>query len=403
MTSRVLRWLATVFAATVLLAWTAAGPAGAATRASAGVPVPEGFVGVNVNGPMVDPADHVNLAHQFQLMVADGVQSIRVDFDWAAAQPYPTAAAARAAGAHGLVAGAGGVPTDFSATDQLVALAAQRHLTLLPVVMFAPHWDAGMNPSGGLQPPARTAPYANFLTTLIERYGPKGSFWASHPTIPREPLRSWQIWNEPNINAFWPQPFLTSYVAVLRAAHTAIKRADPGAKVVLASLTNYAWASLEQIGHVRGALSDFGVISVNGFTSVPSNVIRYLDYMHRAAVSLGIGTRPLLATEFSWPSARPESPNDFDWTTTEAGQARNIAAVLPLLAAARSRLHLAGFDYFTWMGDEYKDADPFNFAGLFKFSSGRVSAKPAAAAFKRAALAIEGCRRKGSVATACLH
>ena len=37
----------------------------------------------------------------------------------------------------------GGVPTDFQALDQIVGLAAQRRLALLPVVMFTPVTTSG--------------------------------------------------------------------------------------------------------------------------------------------------------------------------------------------------------------------------------------------------------------------
>ena len=42
----------------------------------------------------------------------------------------------------------------------------------------------------------------------------------------------WQIWNEENLTYYWHQPFASSYISLLRAAHNAIKRADPGAKVM---------------------------------------------------------------------------------------------------------------------------------------------------------------------------
>ena len=57
------------------------------------------------------------------------------------------------------------------------------------------------------------------------------------------------------------------------------------------------------------------------------------------------------------------------------------------------------------MGIEYPNAPAFNFAGLLKFvrKSGKIQAKPALAAFKRGALAIEHCRKKGAVATRCIR
>ncbi len=73
--------------------------------------------------------------------------------------------------------------------------------------------------------PVRVGPYANFLKALIHRYGPRGTFWQTHH--PKYAIRAWQIWNEPNETSLWPiQPFAKDYVALLRAAHAAIKQAD---------------------------------------------------------------------------------------------------------------------------------------------------------------------------------
>ena len=61
-------------------------------------------------------------------------------------------------------------------------------------------------------------------------------------------------------------------MALLRASHNAIKRADPGAKIVLGAVTNTAWKTLGQI-YKAGARNLFDVVSVNAFTRTPANVI----------------------------------------------------------------------------------------------------------------------------------
>jgi hypothetical protein len=384
----------TLIVAAVGAAGTLAAPATAA--------VPPGFVGVDVDGPMVAPSDGVNLAQQFDLMVRSGVESVRIAFNWAQAQPYASWSQVPA-GQAGQFVDAGGIPTSFVVTDQTVLLAAERGLRLLPTVIYAPSWDARAN-AAGLAVPQSPGPYAAYLTALVHRYGPRGSFWAQHPGLRRQPVRSWQIWNEPNLAYYWPQPFARSYVHLLRASHAAIKRADPRAQVVLGALTNNAWAYFGQIAKVPGARRLFDVVAVNGFTSTPRRVLLILTLMRRAMNQVGARHTPLLATEVSFPSALGQSPQHFDWNTTEAGQARDVAELLPLLAAQRTRLNLIGFDYYTWMGPEYPGAPAFNFAGLLRWQNdGTVSAKPALSAFTHAALGLEGCRRIGQRAGSCTH
>jgi hypothetical protein len=363
--------------------------------------VPQGFVGVDIDGPMFAPGTTIDYQGQLTAMVSSGVQSVRVAFNWANAQPYQSADEIPAAQASEFN-NVGGRPTNFGLTDEIVGDAALRRITVLPTIIYAPSWDARRNPNG-VDIPKRAAPYAAYAAALVGRYGPHGSFWQAHPQIPRMPIRMWQIWNEPNISYYWPQPFARTYVPLLRLAHQAIKRADPGAKVVLGALTNFAWRSLGQIYAVPGARNLFDIVSLNGFTKQPANVILYMQLMRRAMSREHDGQKPLLGTEVSWPSAQGMTNQHFDFNTTPAGQARDIAAVLPLIGADRVALRLIGFYYYTWIGVEKRHAGAFSFAGLNRLSGDQVAAKPALGAFTKGALALEGCRAKGANATNCLH
>ncbi len=365
--------------------------------------VPHGFVGMNVDGPVYPPAaPGIDLPQQFATMEAAGVESVRVVFDWAQAQPYARWSDVPAADVS-VYANAGGVPTDFSQMDEIVSLAAQRGMTVLPTVIYAPRWDLTGASSHSFGRPARDAPFARFLTDLVDRYGPEGSFW-SYRSGPIEPIREWQIWNEPNFRAFWPaQPFAATYVDLLAAAHQAIKRADPDAKVVLAGLPNDVWAELETIYKVRGAGSDFDVVGVHPYTATPAGVITILEYVRDVMDANGDSAKPIIADELGWPSSqgRASAGAPLDLITTEAGQAIKTAAVLPLLARYRTSLDIAGFDYYTWASQAASDGYAFTYAGLFKYSRGALRAKPAFIAFTRAALRIEHCGRKGAVANVC--
>ena len=61
---------------------------------------------------------------QFNTMVATGVETIRVAFNWAAAQPYKDWLSVPADKVNDFQSGVKGVPTDFSLTDQIVETAA---------------------------------------------------------------------------------------------------------------------------------------------------------------------------------------------------------------------------------------------------------------------------------------
>ncbi len=247
---------------------------------------------MDVDGPMFGPDTTVDFGSQLKTMVTNGVQSIRAAFSWAAAQPYKTDADVPADRTSQFT-DVGGVPTSFQVTDMIVGDAARERLTVLPTVLYAPDWDSVDNPNG-VDTPRRYGPYAAYLTALIGRYGPHGSFWRANPGIPKMPIRSWQVWNEPNLSYYWKQPFASTYVSFLRTAHAAIKKADPGAQVVLGALTNTAWKSLGQIYRIKGARSLFDVVAVNGFTKIPAHVMLFMLFVRHAMARFGDNAKPLL-------------------------------------------------------------------------------------------------------------
>ncbi len=263
-------------------------------------------------------------------------------------------------------------------------------------------WD-GLLSHGTVHPIPRTpGPYAAFMRALVERYGPHGSFWISQPQI--LPIREWQIWNEPNLQSFWPAKYFPGhYVAVLKAAHDAIKRADPGARVVLAGLPNFSWYDLARIYKVKGARNAFDVVAVHPYTKSPQGVITIIRLVRRTMDAAHQGKKPIIADEVSWPSSKGKTNQNgkLDFVTTESGQAHNLNVLIGLLAKDRKGLGLAGFDYYTWAAVEAPNEQPFDYAGLLKITNGNYVEKPAYNVFRTDALALEHCRQKGATAQIC--
>jgi hypothetical protein len=112
----------------------------------------------------------------------------------------------------------------------------------------------------------------------------------------------------------------------------------------------------------------------------------------------GDRSKPLIATEVGWPSALGKTKQNFGFNTTEQGEAKKLSQLLPMLAANRRSLGLAGFYYYTWVSTDQRGAVSWAFSGLLHYDSGNgtVSTKPAFKAFRRTALKIEGCKKKTS-------
>jgi Glycosyl hydrolase catalytic core len=373
--------------AAIALTLAGSAPAGARSHAGTIPKVPAGFVGVNVDGPLATVAPgRPSLPKAASTMVATGVESIRAAFDWAAAQPAPDG------------------PYDFSQSDPIVADAARDGLTVLPTVMYTPGWDARANPAGTLAIPRTDGPYAAYLTALVKRYGPRGTFWSANPRLPRRPIREWQIWNEPNFTYYWPtRPFAPSYVALLKAAHAAVHRADPGATIVLAGMPNDAWRYLQKIYDVPGAARAFDVAAVHPYTVKPSNVILFLQKMRQVMKRNGDAAKPLVVTEMGWNSSIGHRPADTDCCqSTAARQAAKVKQVLPLLAANRAALKLQAFYYYTWASHGLDGGPSDDWAGIFQISGTKLVAKPVFATFKTGVLAVEHCKRIGRLAGHCV-
>ena len=93
----------------------------------------------------------------------------------------------------------------------------------------------------GSPPPTSSADeldaWLRFLDALVHRYGPGGDFRAAHPGT--RPVRRWQLWNEPNLTAFWggQNPDPGEYVRLLDTGAERIRAIDPGATIVSAGLS----------------------------------------------------------------------------------------------------------------------------------------------------------------------
>ena len=359
-----MRRLAILIAALVALLCATA-PAASARRQ-----VPRGWVGMNIGGPTF--AADVDLNAEMDRMVAAGVESLRIPAFWNEIQPTP------------------GAP-DWSKLDRVMTAAASHGLPVMPTVVGTPSW-AAIRPNDVYSPPEGTANYAAILTALLQRYGIRGEFWTAHPELRRDPIRSVQVWNEVSLGGYWSiQPFARAYVRLLRAAHDAIKRADPGASVVLAGLPNFSWKDLGKI-YAAGGRRWFDVAAVHPYTSTVGGVLRIVQLNRATMARYRDSRKPILVGELSWSSGRGQVKETQGFlTTTEAGQAARIRAALPALAAVRQRYRISQVFWFDWLSPPLGSPNAFDYSGLRRRNDdGTIVDKPALAAFRSTALRLEG-------------
>jgi hypothetical protein len=372
--------LASVAVLAALLVSLAAAPAAPAAT-SPQRKVPFGFMGVLAGAPLAEPG-YTHTRAELAKMAGAGVESVRFAFYWNHAQPD------------------GPFVTRFTRTDRIVAAAARAHIWVLPTVLGAPRWarQVAAHPSSRPRDPED---YARFMGALVDRYGPRGTFWEARRDLPRRPIRIWQVWNEPDHRIFWDeQPYYRDYIATLAAARREILARDPGAKVVLAGLVGRSWDQLAVLYRL-GAGPHFDYAAVHPFTRLLPDVLRILRYNRTTMRRYGDGDKPMVATEVTWPSSkgRVRPPSAFD--RTESNQASILGALFRRLADHRKRLGLRAVYWATWMSEDRSRTDAFDYTGLNRLlRSGAVRRKPAFYTYRDTARALQGCA-KTQVATVC--
>ncbi len=389
---------ACVAVASLILAVAALAPSAAGAKAAPTVPA--GFFGVAVHEPTWEARD---TAAEFRRMRTDGVEAVSAAVYWNAMQPYPDAAAVPEDQVDEFTL-VDGIPTSFAASDRLYEHAARRGMTVLPVVVGAPTWQR-VDARSLWSPPADPEAYGRFVGLLVKRYGAGGTFWASHPKLPRVPTRDWQIWNEPTgwdgpltPSVFWdaPKPYQERYVAMLRAAHTAIHAQDPRGRALLGGILGVSWDTIEDL-YAAGAGPYFDGAAIHVYTQQAENVLNSLKYARAVLDKHGDRAKPLVLTEFGWPSAlnKVVQKNRYGFETNEGGQAYRLEQAFQLLVKNRASLRLTQIFWFAWATFDAGDQYVFDYAGLRRVKpNGTVVTKPAETRYRSFARRYEGCQRK---------
>jgi hypothetical protein len=318
------------------------------------------------------------LGAQWGRMAASGVETARVVFSWADAQQVQ------------------GAPVDFTRTDALVAGAVAHRIDLLPVVLYAPPW-ARTDPALFNAPPNGTDGYTAYLQALVARYGPQGTFWTEHPELPLRPLRTWQIWNEPQLRFQWNAPgYVQGYGNLLRASYQTLKAADPGCTVVLAGATNLSWKVISALYSKGGIKGLFDVVAVHPYTTTPAHVLRVVEFVRRVLRRHGDARVPIWVTELGFPASKGRSRSKNSLQTTPVGASRRLLRTYNLLIKhRRDRKVLVGRVYWYTWASSYR-GDIFNFTGLWRYSGSSFKRQLQLAAYRHSARRHEGCVKTSS-------
>src|SRR5689334_11709416 len=165
---------------------------------------------------------------------------------------------------------------NWDSSDRVVGDLASKGIRLLPILYGTPSWVAKSPDKAPIGSHEARDAWREFLTAAVNRYGPNGSYWAGpyqaeHPGKAPLPIKTWQIWNEPNLKSHWaPRPSPGGYAKLLEISDATIKGADSSAKVMFAGMPGYsndvdAWDYLRRVYEKQGVSRDFDLAALHPY------------------------------------------------------------------------------------------------------------------------------------------
>jgi polysaccharide biosynthesis protein PslG len=309
---------------------------------------------------------------QLQRLKRGGADTMRFPVVWTSVQPTRNG------------------PYVWSGVDAQVEDAARAGIDVLPFLSGAPTWavpDAFVPGTGHALKAPRFLPVRNarqrsawkrFVVAAVLRYGPRGTFWAEHPEVPKRPIRNWQIWNEANFKYFVSRPDPAEYGKLVKLSYAGIKAADRGARVILGGLfSNPAEARIRRgprqaytareflalmYRKTPGIKSKFQGYALHPYTGNYKRLVPYIEEVRQVLKANHDAGKGLWITEMGWSSEHPERGNSF--AKGLGGQAAQLKGAFRLLIRMQRAWHVQRVYWFS-VDDQPGSCNFCDGSGLF--------------------------------------
>jgi hypothetical protein len=213
--------------------------------------------------------------------------------------------------------------------------------------------------------PVRTAAqksgWTTFVREAVARYGPTGTYWAENPEVPRRPIRTWQIWNEPNFMYFVAKPNPVEYGKLVKLSFSAIRSVDPAAELILGGLFSrpaeanlnrrpplayFAADFLEQLySSTPGIKTMFQGVALHPYTATYKRLEPYVEEIRDVLKKNHDAGKGLWLTELGWSSQSPRKNNSF--AKGESGQATQLRGAFGVIKRRLSKWHIRRVYWFS--------------------------------------------------------
>ena len=226
--------------------------------------------------------------------------------------------------------------------DRLIRAAATQGIESLPVLLRSRPEIPPRKPGQTAEPPETPREYRLWRQRVrfyAERYGPHGRFWRENPELSYQPLRVWEVWNEPNLTRFWDRRRIDpgEYARLLRETRAVLRDVDPQARIVSGGVASrYRGARyLDAVLAAAGSCS-VDAISVHPYAPSTERAMRHLAVTRRAADARGAGGVPLWTTEIGWQVGR----RSYSGVPDARAQARELESFAAETERRREELRL---------------------------------------------------------------
>lgn len=190
----------------------------------------------------------------------------------------------------------------------------------------------------------------------------------------------WEIWNEPNIFFWRPQPNVQQYIALAKETIKEIRKADPNAKIIAPASSEFPWKFLEAMFEA-GLIEELDAISVHPYRSRPPETV-LADYSKLRA----------MIEKYASPSKKniPIISGEWGYATHTKGVSLEVQAAY----IVRQQLVnlMAGVPLSIWYDWKNDGTDPNYNEHNFGTVTHDLKPKPSYLAIKTATSALNKCR-----------
>ena len=246
---------------------------------------------------------------------------------------------------------------DWAATDQAMADIASAGLEPLVTVFGTPDIYEKV-----LTDPPTTSEdtfdaWSDFLAAAAKRYGDGGDFWAffvqAKPDVEPQPIREWEIWNEPNSSVFWsPKPDPVAYSELIKSSAKTLNKVDPQAQVMSGGMfatpqsdgAIVSYDFIDQLYAQDGVDDAIDVVGVHPYGPDLDSVTSQVEDTRKALDKAGSDTG-LWVTEIGWGS---DPTIKTDLSKDPEQQASLLSESFRSLYDSRDETGVEGVVWYTW-------------------------------------------------------